>query len=239
MEDKIKSAFGEIRANEELKTNTKMFVAHRSRGFKRRAVYRKAIPAVSAALLLFAGVKLYFTPTARIDVEINPSVELGVNMFDRVVSVKPLNDDGKALIQTIDLKFASYDEALRRIIDNENISAMLSEDEVMTITVIENNTAQSEKIFSGAMVCADGHNNVYCYSASSEEQALAHEAGLPCGKYRAFLELKRLDPDVTSDDVRKMTMSEIRSRIAELSENTGSGVGNGHHGNGHHGNGYE
>lgn len=231
--DKIKLAFGTICADEELKSKAKAFVAEKSRGFKRRAVYRRAIPAVCAALLLFAGTALYFVPTAHIDVEINPSLELGINLFDRVVSVEPLNDDGKTLIQTLDIRFAGYDEALRRIIDNEKISELLSEDEVMTITVIETNTAQSGKILSGAVACTDNNSNVYCYSASSEEHALAHEAGLPCGKYHAFLELQRLDPNVTPDAVRKMTMREIRSRIAELSGNTESGLGNGHHGNGH------
>lgn len=30
-----------------------------------------------------------------------------------------------------------------------------------------------------------------------EEVASAHETGLSCGKYRAFLELQLLDPDIT------------------------------------------
>lgn len=234
--DKIKSAFGAIRATEELKSKTRAFIAEKSRGCKRRTVYRRVIPAVCAVLLLFAGTALYFTPTARIDIEINPSLELEINLFDRVVSVKPLNDDGEALARTLDIRFAGYGEALRRIVDNEKISELLSENEVMTITVIETNTAQYEKIFSEAEICANEHNNVFCFSASSEEHSLAHEVGLPFGKYRAFLELQKLDPDVTPDEVREMTMREIRNRIAELSGDTESSSANGHHGDQHHGN---
>lgn len=239
MADRIKPAFGAICANEELKNKTKAFVAKKSRGFKSRAAYWKVIPAVCTVLLLFAGIVLYFTPTARIDVEINPSLELGINLFDKVVSVNPLNDDGKTLIQTLDIKFAGYDEALQQIINNEKISKLLSENEVMTITVIETNTAQSEKIFSGAIASTGNNNNVYCYSASSEEKAMAHDAGLPCGKYRAFLELQKLDPDITPDEIREMSMREIRSLIAELSGNSESSFGSGHHGNGHHGSEHE
>lgn len=255
MENRIKAAFSEIHADRALINRTRELFAERARGYKRRAALRAAIPAVCAALLLFAGSALYFVPTARIDVEINPSLELGINIFDRVVSVTPLNDDGKALLETLDVRFAGYDEALDRIIGSESVSALLSENNAMTITVIETNTAQSEKLFYGAALCADGHRNVYCYSANADEAAQAHEAGLPCGKYRAFLELRELDPDVTPDDVRTMTMREIRQRIAELSggngnvelpdsdgnsdsdsisDNCGNSDGGGHHGNVHH-----
>lgn len=46
--------------------------------------------------------------------------------------------------------------------------------------------------------------------------AAAQEAGLPYGKYRAFLELQALDPTLTPEDVAGMTMKEIRAWIDEL-----------------------
>ena len=58
---------------------------------------------------------------------------------------------------------------------------------------------------------------MHCYHADEEEITAAHEEGLSCGKYRAYLELKKLDPDVTVDEVRGMTMREIRERIETLS----------------------
>lgn len=242
MDDKIKAAFGAVRADEELKSKTSAFIARKTRGYTvRRALsYRIILPAAAAcclALVLFAGIGLYFTPTARIDIEINPSLELGINRFDKVVSVNPLNDDGKKLAESLDIKFADYDEALRKILDNKSVEALLSDNEVMTVTVIETNTAQSADILSGTRACVRGYGNVYCHSASSEEAAAARELGLPCGKYRAFLELRELDSDITPEEVSNMTMRQIRELIAELSGNSNneSSVwgGNGHHGNGH------
>lgn len=60
---------------------------------------------------------------------------------------------------------------------------------------------------------------MYCHSASSEGAAAARELGLPCGKYRAFLELRKLDPDITPEEVCNMTMRQIRELIVDLSGN--------------------
>lgn len=71
----------------------------------------------------------------------------------------------------------------------------------------------------------------------------AHEAGLSCGKYRAFLELQLLDPDITPEAVQGMTMREIRELIESLRTDGEDGNspyndwGGGHHGQGDgHGN---
>lgn len=243
MDDKIKAAFGAVRADEKLKSETQAFIALKSHDYTvRRALnYRRILPVGAVcclALILFAGIGLYFTPTARINIDINPSIELGINRFDKVVSVNPLNDDGKKLAESLDIKFAGYDEALRKILDNKSVEALLSDNEVMTVTVIETNNAKSAEILSETRVCVSGYGNVFCHSASSEEADAARELGLPCGKYRAFLELRKLDPDITPEEVSNMTMRQIRELIAALSGNDNNessvpGGGSGHHGSGH------
>lgn len=241
MNDKIKAAFDTVHADAELKSRTKTFIANKTHGYTvRKALnYRRIIPAAALclSLVLFTGAGLYFTPTARINIDINPSLELGINRLDKVVSVNALNDDGKKLAETLDIKFTGYDEALRRILDNQNIEALLSNNEVMTVTVIETNNSQSANILSEVRSCVRDYSNIYCYSASSEEASMARELGLPYGKYRAFLELQTLDPDMTTEEIQGMTMREIRELIAALqsenSDNTPSPTtgGRGHHGN--------
>ena len=66
--------------------------------------------------------------------------------------------------------------------------------------------------------CAAGHQNTYCYSADSREVAPAHDHGMSCGKYRAFLELQKLFPDITPEEIQDMTMREIRDLAEELPE---------------------
>lgn len=171
----------------------------------------KIIPAaVCAALALFAGIKLYFTPTTHINIDINPSLDLGINLFDRVVSINALNDDGKKLIMEMpNIKFTAYDEALRRILDNKSVESMLSEDGIMTVTVIETNTAQSENILSAVSSCAGGYGRIHCHSVSHEDASEASRLGLSYERYLAYLNLHFADPGITPESVRNMSMHEI------------------------------
>lgn len=50
------------------------------------------------------------------------------------------------------------------------------------------------------------------------ELAAAHQAGLSYGKYRVFLEARALDPSLTPQDVKDMSMRQIRDLIQSLSE---------------------
>lgn len=233
MENKIKAAFDSVHASEELKSKTRAFIAQNSCNYTlRKAPDRlKAIPVLAAAaciaVMVFAGIRLYFTPTTHINIDINPSLDLGINLFDRVVSVEPLNEDGKKLIETLDIKFAVYDEALRRILGNKSVEALLSEDEIMTVTVISsNNTSspQSSNILSAAKACASGYGNVHCHSASFEQASAAQGLGMSYEKYLAYLELQALDPEITPEKIRNMTMREIRDLTTQL-----TGTGSGHH----------
>lgn len=225
MNDKIKAAFDTIHADENLKNSTRDFIAQKTRSYtKRRSPNYRIIPiaAVCLVLVLFAGVKLYFTPTTHINIDINPSLDLGINCFDRVISVSALNDDGKKLIETLDLKFASYDEALHRILDNQSIEALLSENELMTVTVIETNNAQCGNILSAVKDCTNDYSNVHCHSASSEQASAARGLGLSYERYLAYLELHALDPDITPEIIQSMTMREIRELTAQLTGDNGS-----------------
>ena len=119
--------------------------------------------------------------------------------------------------------------------DNDTIAALLSNNEVMTTTVIGPDERQSAKILSGVEACTAKRRNTYCFFVSTEEVAEAHGMGLSCGKYRAFLELQLLDPNITLEAVQKMTMREIRDLIDCLStdkENNSSSYNNRQ--NGHH-----
>lgn len=74
------------------------------------------------------------------------------------------------------------------------------------------------EIFNAVEDCISHHENAVCYSGNSEEAREAHDCGLSLGKYRAFLELKELDPNITPEDIQGWSMKEIQNRISELSD---------------------
>jgi len=250
MNSTFKKLFGPIRAEEQLKDRTKAFLAKKTQSYTRADEKKHKHHVYAAAfacmlLVLLGGRWLYFTPTAKISIDINPSIELSVNRLDRVILVDGLNEDGQELSRALDVKYRHYSEAVEQILNCDSITALLSDDEVMAITVIGSDGRQSARILSDVELCTADQSNTHCYFARSEEVAAAHKAGLSCGKYRAFLELQLLDSDITPEMVQGMTMREIREMIdcltadRENEASSSSNRGNGHHGHGEgHGNGW-
>ena len=182
----------------------------------------------------------WVTPPASLSVDINPSLELRLTRFSRVVAVEGANADGQALAQELDLRFLDCAAALEAILSSDTVSALLAQDSALTIAVSGQDEAQCQDLLTQAQHCTAGQENAHCFSASSREHDEAHQAGLTLGKYRAYLALHDLDPTVTPEEVQTLTMAEIRDRIQALGGTLPTGSGEhsqtqaGHHGQGHH-----
>lgn len=221
MNTKIKKTFDSIHAETEIKENTKAFLSEKTHNYTQKCRvfnYRQLLSAAACLLFITAGSYwLYFFPTAEISIDINPSIELGINRFDHVISVCGRNDDGKEFLSSLHIKYKDYTEALRQILKSERISSLLSEDETLSITVIGSEGKQCSRMLSNVESCTAEHKNSYCYFADSKESSAAHELGLSCGKYRAYLELKELNADIPPEEIQGMTMKEICDLINALS----------------------
>lgn len=225
--EKLKAAFDQVRAEEELKERTKEYLSEKvyARKKKRTSPLRNFAAAAACALLVFlaGGSYLYFTPTAYISVDVNPSLELGINRFDRIVSVTGYNEDGKALADSLDLKYMDYSDALESLLADQEMEVYLSDNADVVLTVAGSSDSQSSQILETVESCASGHENIHCHSGDTEEIHHAHDAGLSFGKYQAYLTLKELNPSVTLEEVQDMTMSQIRELIQEYSQEDSQG----------------
>ena len=67
---------------------------------------RTAITVVAASLLfaLGLGTSSYYVPARYVSVDINPSIEYSVNMYNRVVDAKGVNEDGEHILQELNIK---------------------------------------------------------------------------------------------------------------------------------------
>jgi len=74
------------------------------------------ITSIAAACLLAlgigAGAYSYVMPYSYVDLDINPSIELTVNIYDRIIRVEALNEDGDRLIQDKSLKHMKLDSGV-------------------------------------------------------------------------------------------------------------------------------
>ena len=114
MNRKAFEVFEKIRAEDDLKQNITSYLKAEIRaGAKRRRlrVLRAAACAVCLVLLFFCGgiyYRMYFTPVAYIDFDVNPSVEFTVNRFGKVIALLAYNDDGQEILKDIDVTYIGY-----------------------------------------------------------------------------------------------------------------------------------
>ena len=227
MDEQLREAFAQVRAEEDLKKRTLDYLSQKTGGWsaapRRRARPWAMAAACAACLLLTVGsLWLYLTPAAYISVDVNPSVELTVNRFDRVISLKGLNDDGAALAAGLNVRFLEYTEALEQVLDSDTIAGLLSQAETVSITVAGADEARTAEMLSQVSACAASRGNTLCHSTDLQTAQAAHDQGLSCGKYRMLLELQALDPAVTAEDIRGMTMKQLQAWLEALEDKADS-----------------
>ena len=184
-------------------------------------------------LTVFSGYQLYFTQTSVISIDINPSIELNLNRFNRVISINHYNDDGLKVTDELDIQFMDYRSALDEILKTESIVSYLNQDEMLSISVAGKNEQENREMLDNIETCIPKHQNHCCDIGNYNDVSEAHAAGLSVGKYRAFLELQKVNPDTTVEDVKGLTMREIRDLIGDSGCKIHTGNGNNGHGKGH------
>lgn len=221
MRDQIKDAFDSIEASAQLKEQTYDYLVSRKRKHVKFNFRKPILVLCSFILFVFVafGWNVYQTPVAAISIDINPSIELEVNCFDRVIAVEGFNEESKAIVEQINLDHLPYDEAVNKLLENEALKSYLSNDGFVSITVACDKQAKGEamqqRLQRGTSEC---QFEVLCMSGNTEDVQKAHEAGLSFGKYQAFEQLQALDPTITIEDVQDKTMREIRDWILALSD---------------------
>lgn len=231
MRNQIQEAFDTVQATSALKHNTQQFLSRKlyHRQAKRVPLKRLVLAAACIVVITVAGFYAYFTPVSAISIDVNPSIELGINGFDRVVSVDGYNEDGQTLASLLHVKYMPYMQAVETILNEQNMKTYIENGEVVSVTVAGGSRRQNEEMLTTLSQCAM-QENVSCHAVSANEVSAAHGHGLSFGKYSAYLDLYALDPTVTVDDVKDLTMRQIRDRIGALCTGEAPSQGSGREG---------
>ncbi len=210
-----------------------------------RPLTRRAAIALAACLALAAvGVGGYAwaqAPCAYVAIDVNPSIELGINRLGNVASVRAYNEDGERLLQALDLDGLAYADAMAAL--EERLRGYLDDGATVEMTVVcddERQAAELEQVGVGCL-SASGSGSVHCSHASSEEHHAAESAGMGLGKYRLYLELVDAGVNISPEEASAMTMRELRALLEDAGSASAGGSGSdagqtsgraGGHGNG-------
>lgn len=221
MEKKIKDAFDGIAADERLLRRTKAALRKKSFDYGRdvpglRRRRWGLVSSLAVLVLVIGGLGLYRLPTAAIDIDINPSMELRINAFDKVICAKGMNDDGRAILEDMELTNLPYTKAMRRILLSDNMEPYLEGEELLSITVVGRTLEQDGELLRNVVCCANSvtkEENLYYCRADGETAQAAREAGLTVARYLALQQLREQDPTVTAEEVQAMSMRHIKELL--------------------------
>lgn len=244
MENTLKKALDQIKADDILKqktaeyvfkTETNMKSFHRVATRRKYPAYvRRLAVAACAAVVLCAlpigGYAYYQTPTSYVSVDINPSIELGINSFGKVITVTAFNTDGETVLAGLSILNANVENAVKQIVKSASQNGFIKDDgsTFISVTAETNNEQKAEKLKQDAQTGAEeavkSENDTATIESSNialdnRDDAIA--LGITPGKLNLIQKLQELDPEVKTEDFKDASVSEIQNRYNELK--------NGHH----------
>jgi hypothetical protein len=217
--NKIQEAFDQVHASEAMKTAILTRVSDPSATWaKRRPIGSRWWYAVggAAVILLALFVGLVRTPAGYLSLDVNPSIELTVNRFDRVIAATGRNDDGTTVLKATAVTGQDYRQALETLLTSEAMQPYLTDANALTVTVACDDPQRRDAMLAAVGDCpAYQQLQGHCAAVSTSLLAEAHDCGLSFGKYNAYLTLHHYEPELTVEDCHDMTMGELCQRIAD------------------------
>jgi hypothetical protein len=242
METTFKTALNRVKADENLKNKTLEYILkadsnvvsiHTLTPSKTKPVRIKRLVAATCAAAVLCALPIgayayYKTPTAYVSVDINPSVELGINSFGRVVSCKAYDADGGTVLSGLSLMNANVEHAVSLIVTSASQNGFINADgsTCIAVTAETNNTGKAEALKKDAQAGAQDAVKSAAHEAIIEtdnialtKRADAIALGITPGKLNLIRKLQALDPTIKTEDYKDATVSQIQKKYAELKKN--------------------
>ncbi|BAK98274.1 hypothetical protein OBV_10760 [Oscillibacter valericigenes Sjm18-20] len=243
-----------VKAEKELKLRTEAFVRtvlanaegqeklvdsgseFKKGGFSRNK-FLVAVSAAAACLILALGGSAYYhTPINYLCLDINPSVELGINAFGKVVSSQAYNEDGLMLLGDNSCLNLSVEDAVGTLVLDAARQGFIAGDgsTVIAVTAESNKNHDAAELQSSGEFGANSALNasgisaiVYADSTDLQLRKQALDLGISPGKLRLISILQILDPGISIEEYDDAKMTDIITKANELLTLSGSRWENG------------
>lgn len=193
----------------------------RLHSYKHPAAY--AVAAAVAAVMCIGGHSAYYMPVSTIDIDINPSIRIEINVFDRVIDIVPLNDDADKLLSVCDKKGGAIDECLDEIIEQSYAMGYLNETNnsiEMDVVSTHKKTHEAAEKYNGGMNLNGMNITAAVEKADREELKKAKELNISVGRLRAIDEYSVEyggNEESNAEKLKDIPTKEIKKRTETVS----------------------
>lgn len=151
---------------------------------------RKALSAAACLVVICTaafGYHLYYTPTSYVYMDINPSVRLDLNCFERVIDVVPLNEDAEVLLSNLTIHKGSAEECMNTIVSACQEQNYLNEHNTDIEVSVRTDSAKLEtEVETTSAAIGEEHLEVSVFQIDEEENDNAIEHHISAKRLRAM-----------------------------------------------------
>ena len=188
-----------------------------SRSAVRRSLSLAACLAV--VCLAGAGYHLYFTPASYIYLDINPSIRLDLNCFERVIDVVPLNEDAETLLADSTIGKGKVSDCMSAIVSACREQNYLNEDNTDVEVSVRTDNARLETVVEDTSSAIQQENlevSVYQMDESENESAIEHHISAKrLRAVRAYIEQFGGTLEENLQQLQGLSSDEIYQKIRE------------------------
>jgi hypothetical protein len=197
---------------------------------RRRVPFIAAASGLVAAVVLglvlvtgLSGNKANGEVVAYVSIDINPSVEMGIDMKEIVRDLRGLNTDGINLIDSLNYQGKKLDVVTADILDKAEQGALAKGegDIIISSTVVQGTTKVNDETIADQLKqqvtkhIADAHPaqvqnyEVTAFAAPPELREEAKVSGVSAGKYAVYLNALNNGTKVSLDEIQNLSIHQI------------------------------
>ncbi len=146
--------------------------------------------AVAACVLIacFSGIglNLYYTPSSYVYLDINPSIRLDINSFDKVIKIVPLNSDAEELLKNSDISCGDTQNCINKIIQSCWEQKYINEDNTdIEVSILTNNEKIETDVDEAKLEMEQEDLEVFVFRMNEDENNEAMERKVSAKRLRA------------------------------------------------------
>ncbi|MCX7922880.1 MAG: anti-sigma factor domain-containing protein [Clostridia bacterium] len=189
------------------------------------------IASIAAVFLIILGlgygVYSYNQPFSYVDIDINPSIELTINRYDRIIKAEAINNDGKVLLNAGSYKNKGIEDGIETLLEAAAKNGYIKSDSenAVVFTVVSSDDEKAEKIQNEIKTTAGeelkqnkDNANIVIERATIERHREAKKIGLSPGKLALIEKAVELEPGKKVEDFKDKPVKEIIKSIKEDSK---------------------
>ncbi len=154
-----------------------------------KAAYAKYLSAAACLMLVCTtlfGYHLYNTPVSFVYLDINPSIRLDINRFERIIDVVPLNDDAEALLSSATISKKNTQDCIDDIVSACQEQHYLNEQNTdIEVSVRTDNTKLKSTVETASAAIGESELEVSVFQMDEEENDSAIEYHISAKRLRA------------------------------------------------------